>query len=159
MFSSLRLALLLVFVAFPLVEIAVLIKVGQTIGFWPTIFALMAAAVLGILVVRQQGLSMVTRAFTAMSEGKPPIGPVLDGYALIVAGLLLIIPGLLSDAVGLILLIPPVRRLGIKWAISPFVVGGDAPDASGHGNAPRTVVIEGSFERVEDRPSKPRKDD
>lgn len=158
MLSSLRFALLLVFIAFPLLEIALLIKVGQTIGFWPTIVILIAAAVLGIVVVRQQGLSMVSRAFAAMNEGKPPIEPVFDGFVVIMAGFLLMIPGLLTDSAGLLLLIPPVRKGAIAWATSGlFASSGRSGDQAGRGARP-TMVIEGTYERLSDPPRKPEQD-
>lgn len=159
MLSSFRFALLLVFIAFPLLEIALLIKVGQTIGVWPTIMILIAAAVLGIVVVRQQGLSMVSRALAAMNEGKPPIGPVFDSFVVIMAGFLLMIPGLLTDAVGLLLLVPPIRRLAIGWATSGFFATSTAPGQQARREERRAVVIEGTYERLDDTPRKPEKDE
>lgn len=158
MLSSLRFALLLVFIAFPLLEIALLIKVGQTIGFWPTIVILIAAAVLGIVVVRQQGLSIVSRAFAVMNEGKPPIEPVFDGFVIIMAGFLLMVPGLLTDAAGLLLLIPPVRRRTIAWATSGlFAASGGSGAQAGRETRPN-MVIEGTYERLSDAPRKPEQD-
>ena len=119
MLSYLRGAFVLLFVAFPLIEIAVLIKVGQAIGFWPTMLLLIAAAFLGAFVIREQGLSVVGRAVSAMREGRVPLAPMLDSYVVIMAGLLLIIPGLISDVIGLLLLIPPVRR----WCIRRVLPG------------------------------------
>jgi len=158
MLSTLRFALLLVFIAFPLLEIALLIKVGQTIGFWPTITILIAAAVLGIVIVRQQGLSMVSRAFAAMSEGEPPIGPVFDSFVVILAGFLLMIPGLLTDLVGLLLLIPPIRRRAIAWATSGLFAASGGKGARAKRGAQRTVVIEGTYERLDEKPRKPKQD-
>ncbi len=120
MLPSFRLAFLLVFVAFPLVEIMLLIKAGELIGFWPTVSLLFAAAVLGVLVIRDQGLTMVSRVLTAVNEGKLPIEPMLDGYARVVAGSLLIVPGFLSDAIGLVLLVPPLRAWCIRRMLSGF---------------------------------------
>lgn len=159
MLSSFRFALLLVFIAFPLLEIALLIKVGQTIGVWPTIMILIAAAVLGIVVVRQQGLSMVSRAFAAMNEGKPPIGPVFDSFVVIMAGFLLMIPGLLTDAVGLLLLVPPIRRLAIGWATSGLFATSAASAPQARRKEQRTAVIEGTYERLDETPLKPEKDE
>ncbi|MGI9403871.1 MAG: FxsA family protein [Hyphomicrobium sp.] len=158
MLPSFRFALLLVFIAFPLLEIALLIKVGQMIGFWSTIAILIAAAGLGIVVVRQQSLSMVSRAFAAMNEGKPPIGPVFESFVIIVAGFLLMIPGLLTDAVGLLLLIPPVRRGAITWATSGLFAASAGTDSQARRGARGTVVIEGTYERLDDTPRKPEQD-
>jgi UPF0716 protein FxsA len=148
MLSYLRGALALIFVALPLIEIAVLIKVGEAIGFWPTMLWLVAAAVLGSIVIREQGLSVVGRAFDAMREGRIPLEPMLDSYVVIMAGLLLIVPGLISDAIGLLLLIPPLRRWLIRRAVGDIY---DHPLVSGEGRAEvrRATVIDATFERHE----------
>ena len=158
MLSSFRFALLLIFIAFPLLEIALLIKVGQTIGVWPTIAILIVAAGLGIIVVRQQGLSMISRAFAAMNEGKPPIGPVFDSFVVIMAGFLLMIPGLLTDAAGMLLLISPVRRRAIAWATSGLFATPAGTGSQARRGTQGTVVIEGTFERLDDAPRKPEQD-
>jgi UPF0716 protein FxsA len=157
MLSSLRLALLLVFVAFPLLEIALLIKAGETIGFWPTMTLLIAAAALGFMVIREQGLSMVGRMFAALNEGRFPLEPLLDSYVLIMAGILLIVPGLISDAVGLALLVAPLRKVGIQWAVSALVGGPQAMKTGGTPKAARTIVIEGTYERLDEDKGTPEK--
>ncbi len=147
MLYYLRWVFALVFVAFPLIEIAVLIKVGEVIGFWPTMLLLVAAAFLGSVVIREQGLSVVARAFDAMREGRLPLEPMLDSYVVIMAGLLLIIPGLISDAIGSLLLIPPLRRWGIRQVVGdlydhPLVARSDRSVPP-----PRPTIIEGTYER------------
>jgi UPF0716 protein FxsA len=151
---SFRLAFLLVFVAFPLVEIMLLIKAGATIGFWPTVGLLFAAAFLGMVVIRNQGLTMVSRVLSAVNEGKMPIEPMLDGYARVVAGSLLIVPGFLSDAIGLVLLVPPLRAWCIRRTMSGF--RRTEPRAPDPRTPSRPTVIEGTFERIDDEtPRKP----
>jgi UPF0716 family protein affecting phage T7 exclusion len=98
-------------------EIALLIKAGETIGFWPTIALLVAAAALGIAVIRARGATMVGRVFGAMGDGRLPFEPMLDSYAVIVAGLLLIMPGFLSDVIGLLLLVPPVSHALLRLTV------------------------------------------
>ncbi len=148
MLSSLRLALLLAFVGFPLLEIALLIKVGQTIGFWPTIMILVGTTVLGMMVIREQGLSMVGRMFGAMNEGRFPFEPLLDSYALVTAGFLLMVPGLITDAMGLLLLVPPVRRYAIRWALAGLIVRGKTSSSTGPHAGDDAPVIDATFERV-----------
>ena len=156
MLPSFRLAFLLVFVAFPLVEIMLLIKAGELIGFWPTVSLLFGAAVLGVLVIRDQGLTMVSRVLTAVNDGKLPIEPMLDGYARVVAGSLLIVPGFLSDAIGLVLLVPPLRAWCIRRMLSGFWGPGAEPRAADPRTPSRPTVIEGTFERIdEESPRKP----
>ncbi len=150
MSSTLRIAVALAFLALPFLEIAVLIEVGQAIGVWPTIGLLVAAAFLGMLVIREQGMAMVGRMFAASTEGRMTLAPFIDGYAAIVAGLLLIVPGFISDVIGLLLLVPPVRRLAIAWSFAGFA---SKPREHGSQQRPkvsRPVVIEGTYERVEE---------
>jgi UPF0716 protein FxsA len=147
---SLRLAFLLVFVAFPLIEIAVLIKAGEMIGFWPTISLLVASAALGALVIRHQGLTMVNRMLAAASEGKLPFAPMLDSYALIVAGALLIVPGLVSDVIGLLLLVPPLRALAIRSALSGLAGGAAGYRSSGTRKPAGPTVINATYERIDE---------
>jgi UPF0716 protein FxsA len=151
MLSYLRGAFAFVFVILPLIEIAVLIKVGEAIGFWPTMLLLIAAALLGSIVIREQGLSMVGRAFDAMREGRLPLEPMLDSYVVIVAGLLLIIPGLISDAIALLLLIAPLRRWLIRRAVGDVY---DHPLVSRRGPRvePERPVIDATYERHDPDP-------
>jgi UPF0716 protein FxsA len=151
MLSSLRLVALLVFVALPLAEIALLIKAGETIGFWPTIALLVAAAALGIAVIRARGATMVGRVFGAMGDGRLPFEPMLDSYAVIVAGLLLIMPGFLSDLIGLLLLVPPVRHALLRLTV-PAAMRQRRRVVTPRGSpqAPHPTVIDGSFERIDE---------
>lgn len=158
MVSSLRMTLVLVFFAFPFLEIVILIKAGETIGFWPTVGLLVAAAALGFILIREQGLSMVGRMFSAMNEGRLPFEPLLDGYALIFAGFLLIFPGFLSDALALLLLVPPIRRWIIRRALSGLV---PSPPGNGPGGVRKEqgkIVIEGTYERVDEDEDAPKRD-
>lgn len=159
MSSTLRMAVALVFLAFPLLEIAVLIKVGQAIGVWSTIGLLVAAAFLGMIVIREQGVAMVGRMFAAASDGRMTLAPLIDGYAAVAAGFLLIIPGFISDVIGLLLLVPPVRRLAIAWSFSSIAARPREHGSPTQPKVSRPVVIEGTYERVDehrdDGPSKP----
>jgi UPF0716 family protein affecting phage T7 exclusion len=150
MSSMLRIALALAFLALPLLEIAVLIEVGQTIGVWPTLGLLVAAAFLGMIVIREQGLAMVGRMFAAASDGRMTLAPLIDAYAGIVAGFLLIIPGFISDIIGLLLLVPPLRRWAIAWSFAGFTAKPRAQGSPAPTKVSRSVVIETTYERIED---------
>jgi UPF0716 protein FxsA len=149
MFSP-RVALFLIFVAFPLLELAVLIKLGEVLGFWPTIGLLFVAAVLGFAIIRDQGVSMVGRMFANLQEGQFPLESVVDSYVLIIAGFLLIAPGVISDAIGLLLLIPPLRRWGIRRALADLVPPSSVSERARPAKSERPIVIEGTYERVEE---------
>ena len=118
--SPTRVALLLLLIALPLLEIAILIEVGQAIGFWPSVLLLIAAALVGAKIVHDQGLATARRAAEALAEGTPPVGPMLEGVALVLAGALLILPGYLSDIAGLLLMVPPFRRFAILSVLRRF---------------------------------------
>jgi UPF0716 protein FxsA len=159
MMPSVRLLLMLVFLGLPLLEIAVLIQVGQAIGFWPTLGLLVLSAAAGMIVIRQQGLSMVGRMFDSMSRGRFAVTSIVDSYAVIVAGCLLIVPGFITDALGLALLVPPLRSI-ILGAMLPGIAGRRRVDqratSQNRPSEPRPTVIEGTFERLDDEGDKKR---
>lgn len=101
--------------AMPVIEIAVLIAVGSEIGVLATLGLLFASAVLGIVLVRVQGFSTVQRIRAELDRGGSPGRDLVHGMMILVACILLIIPGFVSDAVGLLLFLPPVRDLGWRF--------------------------------------------
>lgn len=101
-------ALLLLVVA-PLVELLVLVQVARLIGGWEAIGLLLLVSVCGVVLLKAQGLITVGRISQAAHEGRVPGRELLDGFLLVVAGLLLFVPGLVSGVVGLVLLLPPTR--------------------------------------------------
>lgn len=153
--SALRLLVLALFLGLPLLEITVLIKVGQSIGFWPTLGLLVLSAVAGMLVIRRQGLKMVGRLFDTMNRGGLIVVSMVDSYATILAGCLLIVPGFITDIMGLALLVPPLRRLALTAILPGFAQARrrhQAPPAGrdrAHDPA-QPIVIEGTYERIED---------
>ena len=110
------LVVLAVFVAVPLVELYVLIEVGTKIGAIPTIALTVFTAVLGGLLVRLQGLSVLFRVRESLEREQVPAIELLEGALLLMAGVLLLLPGFITDALGFLLLISPLRRrLLIAW--------------------------------------------
>jgi len=97
------------FVIVPIVEIALFIQVGGLIGVWPTIALVFLTAVAGTTLLRAQGLSTLRRAQASLDQGQLPMREVFDGACLLVAGVLLLTPGFMTDALGLSLFLPPVR--------------------------------------------------
>lgn len=93
----------------PIIEIALFIKAGQTIGLFPTLALVIGAALLGGLLLRQQGLAAMSQLRSNVSAGRLPGRAIADAMMIGLAALLLIIPGFLSDVVALALLLPPVR--------------------------------------------------
>jgi UPF0716 protein FxsA len=105
------LALIAVFIAVPLLELYVILKVGDAIGAVWTILILAADSVLGSLLLRSQGRAVWRRFNEAVGAGRMPHREVVDGMLVIFGGALLITPGFVTDVVGLILLVPPTRAL------------------------------------------------
>ena len=102
--------LLLLFLAVPVAEIYVLIEVGRRIGSLATIFLLVFTAVLGALLVRMQGMNTYIQIQQAMSQGRMPATEMIEGIMIMVAGVLLLTPGFVTDAVGFLFLVPAARR-------------------------------------------------
>jgi UPF0716 protein FxsA len=104
-------ALIAAFIVVPLVELYVILKVGDAIGVVWTILLLAADSVLGSLLLRSQGRAVWRRFNDAVGSGRMPHREVVDGVLVIFGGALLITPGFATDVVGLILLVPPTRAL------------------------------------------------
>jgi UPF0716 protein FxsA len=111
------LALIALFIAVPLIELYVILKVGDAIGVVWTILILAADSVLGSLLLRSQGRAVWRRFNEALSSGRMPHREVVDGVLVIFGGALLITPGFVTDIVGLVLLIPPTRALVRRLAM------------------------------------------
>ena len=105
------LALIALFIALPLLELYLILKVGEAIGAVWTIALLAADSVLGSLLLRSQGRSVWRRFNYALAEGKMPHREVVDGVLVIFGGAFLITPGFVTDVIGLLLLLPPTRAL------------------------------------------------
>ncbi len=165
---SLGLIILLLLVALPLLEIAVLIKIGSIIGIWLTLAIIVTTFFLGTWVVRLQGLGVAKRFMAASRSGEPPVEPMMEAMLLMFAGGCLIAPGFITDSIGLMLLIPVVRQLTARWIIArgfPLTVQmrqsrtrqrphgpSTRPNHTRSGPAP---TIEADYERIDEKPLKP----
>jgi UPF0716 protein FxsA len=122
------LLLVALFIAVPILELWVIIEVGGLIGVLPTIALLFAMSLLGATLLRHQGRGAWQRFNRALAERRFPGREVADGLMITIGGALLLTPGFITDAVGLLLLIPPTRaiarRLLQAWVARRFVVVG-----------------------------------
>jgi UPF0716 protein FxsA len=105
------LLLIAVFIAVPIAELYVILKVGDWIGVVPTILLLAADSMLGAILLRGQGRSVWRQFNSALAARRMPHRELLDGVAVIFGGALLLTPGFITDIVGLLLLLPPSRAL------------------------------------------------
>lgn len=102
----------------PLLEIAVFIAVGQAIGILPTVLLTVFTAVTGTLMLRQQGLSLVMRMQAELGEGRAPEAEIMHGALIVMASILLLLPGFVTDGIGLLLFVPPIREALIRFILS-----------------------------------------
>ena len=136
---------LLLLIGIPLFELYLLIQVGTEIGALPTIGLSILTAVLGTFLVRVQGFSVLLRVREMLDRDEVPALEVLNGALLLIAGVMLLLPGFLTDAVGFLLLIPPLRRLLILRFVRVVPAHRRPRGEAG----PR--VIEGEFRRERNR--------
>ncbi len=107
--------LFLIFVAVPIIEIALFIEVGGAIGLGPTLAIVVLTAIAGTWLMRRQGLMTLERLQQSLAEGRNPADPMAQGAMILVAGVLLLTPGFFTDTIGFLLLLPPVRVALIRW--------------------------------------------
>ena len=106
---------LLLFIIVPLVELYFIIVIGGAIGAFWTVLLVVITAVIGVNLLRIQGLSTLTRAQRNMEQGQIPAMEMMEGIALAVAGVLLITPGFITDSIGFLCLIPASRQAIIRY--------------------------------------------
>jgi UPF0716 protein FxsA len=112
--------LILLFIGLPIVELAVLLKVHEVFHFWPTFLLVILTGALGLTLVKAQGIAIIQKIQQEMARGNVPTPHMIDGVMILLAGALLVTPGLITDITGFLLLIPFVReqiRSGLKKKI------------------------------------------
>jgi UPF0716 protein FxsA len=101
--------LALVFIVVPFVELFVILQVGHAIGVLNTVGLLVLVSIVGAWLVKREGLGVLRRAQLQMQRGAVPGNELVDGVLVLLAGALLLTPGFVSDVLGILLLLPPVR--------------------------------------------------
>jgi UPF0716 protein FxsA len=107
-----RLALL--FVGVPLLELLILVRLGQVVGFWPTMGMVVVTGMAGAALARLEGLRTLWKLQGELAQGRLPGGALFDGLAILVGGALLLTPGILTDLVGFSFLFPPTRKVLLR---------------------------------------------
>jgi UPF0716 protein FxsA len=103
--------LLTLFLIVPLIELVLLLTIGNQIGLWPTLAIIISTAVVGVSLTRQEGLKTWWQFQEKLTTGAFPNEELLDGLMILIAGALLLTPGFLTDTMGFVLLIPGSRRV------------------------------------------------
>lgn len=121
--------ILLLFIIVPIVEIAVLLKVGAAIGWLQTLLIVILTAVIGTWMLRQQGLATALAVRQRMQSGQMPANEILEGVLLLVGGALLLTPGFVTDIFGFCCLLPPTRRFLVRSLVKRVAIHGSGVDA------------------------------
>ena len=144
----------LVFFSIPVVEMYLLIEVAKRIEALPTILLVMLTAVLGVSLIRQQGLSTLTKGIRRLNQAEIPAAEIIEGVLLAVAGAFLITPGFLTDFIGFMIIIPITRRITALMLLKRMAARADfrthGSDLRGGSNKTRDAsgsVIEGEYEK------------
>lgn len=151
--------LFLLFVIMPVLELYLLIRVGQWLGAWPTVGLVFLTAALGVSLLRQQGFSTLRTVRTRLDAGELPAREMVEGLVLVVGGAMFLAPGFITDILGFTCLLPPTRRRIAAFLMARGVWHVQASVRYGAGPAARTGdfraesrgrIIEGEFERDDD---------
>ena len=148
--------LVLLLFLLPFLEIYSLIVVGSHIGVFPTIALVLALSLFGAYLLRVQGFAALFKAQAALARGEMPVAAMLDGVGLTIAAGLLIAPGFITEAMGFALLVPPMRRWAMQWAMGrllkshTFERGKPASPGPKPGRPGPADVIEGDFKRLDE---------
>lgn len=143
--------IILLLLVVPVAEIAVFVEVGSRIGVGMTLLLVVASAVVGIWLVRAQGFATATRVQAMIARGESPAMGMLEGLALLAAGVLLVLPGFLTDIAAFVLLIPPLRRgiirlymrhLRVEGSVTYHRPGAEQPESD-------RTPLEGKSRRVD----------
>ena len=126
--------LIFIFTVVPLVELAILLRLGALLGWIPTLALVVLTGVIGVALAKQQGLKAISHIEHELDQGTVPTSSMADGALILIAGVLLIAPGVLTDLSGFALLIPPVRgwvkkRLSAAWRDRLDIHNGTIEDA------------------------------
>jgi UPF0716 protein FxsA len=99
----------------PVIELMLLIRMGQLLGFWPTVAFVVLTGWAGATLARREGLRVLARFQQELAMGRIPGQAILDGASVLMGGAFLLAPGVLTDLTGLALLFPPTRRVVQRW--------------------------------------------
>ena len=151
----------LFFIAIPLIEVILFITIGKYIGLWNTIFIIIVTGVIGAILVKSQGISILNKAFEEIRLNKMPILSIFEGISILIAGAFLLTPGFLTDTLGCILLIPKTRNLIITYItlyLKKKAVYKEKNTYYSNKKNNENKTFEGNFEEIKD-PKKKKKVD
>ena len=142
----------LILIIVPIIEITLFVQIGGAIGLGWTLLVILATAMLGARAIRRQGIDALARAQAQMATGKPPVGEIVHGVLILMAGILLLTPGFMTDTLGFLLLFPATRLFVLELAagfILPKLFSGFSVRRGSTQNPADAKIIDGDY-RVED---------
>ena len=129
---------ILTIIIVPIIEIYLFIKIGSQIGAITTILLIFFTAILGMFYARYEGFNTLRSAISQLIKNEVPIYEIISGAALALAALLLIIPGFLTDFIGLLIIFPPTRKIFLKKIASKY-------------SQKKKNFIDGEYEDIDDK--------
>lgn len=112
--------ILTLLIVVPILELTLLLLVGSFTRWWVPLALVLITGIAGSLLAHSQGWKTVAKIRTQLGSGRIPADSLMDGAMILAAGIMLLTPGLISDAIGISLLLPPIRRLYKEWLIGWF---------------------------------------
>jgi len=144
--------LFIIFIIIPVVEITVLIEVGEQLGAFPTVALVILTAAVGASLVRSQGLQTLISAQKKIQQGQQPGQEVIEGVMLAIAGIMLVTPGFVTDFLGLVLLLPISRQFFASKLLERIIIKNMAQQGqpfnggfSQQGQEQDSDIIDGEF--------------
>jgi UPF0716 protein FxsA len=152
--------LFLAFVMVPIIEIALFIQVGGLIGTWPTLAIVVLTAFAGTRLMKAQGALALRDVQRSFSDMRDPTEPLAHGAMILISGVLLLTPGFFTDALGLALLVPAVRKAVLAYVRARVQVRSFSSHTM-HSHGPRSrysddSVIDGEFSPLDDADMPPK---
>ena len=135
-----------------IIEITLFVQVGGAVGLSWTLLIVLATAMLGTRAIRGQGIEALVRAQAQMANGQPPMGEIVHGILILIAGILLLAPGFMTDTLGFLLLFPAARVFVLELTASfilPMLFSGFSTRRRGAQKPTDAKIIDGDY-RVED---------
>ena len=147
----------LFFIVIPLIEVMLFITIGKYIGLWNTIIIIIITGIIGAILVKSQGITILNKALEEIKSNKIPIFSIFEGIAILIAGAFLLTPGFLTDTLGCILLIPKTRNLIISYITTHLKKRTVYKEKSTYypdEEDKKNKIFEGNYEEIDDNKKK-----
>ncbi len=147
----------LFFIVIPLIEVMLFITIGKYIGLWNTIIIIIITGIIGAILVKSQGITILNKALEEIKSNKIPILSIFEGIAILIAGAFLLTPGFLTDTLGCILLIPKTRNLIISYITTHLKKRTVYKEKSTYypdEKDKKNKIFEGDYEEIDDNKKK-----